>query len=64
VGHEEVPMEEAAGKPVGALKKQHGDQNLAIGCRQKPKKRIQGNGGSWKKSAAARRGLTCHAGVA
>jgi hypothetical protein len=37
--HEEVRKEEAARKPVRALKKQHRDKNLAIGCCQKPKKR-------------------------
>jgi hypothetical protein len=31
VEHEEVPMEEAAVKPVRALKKWHGDRNLAAG---------------------------------
>jgi hypothetical protein len=31
--HEEVPKEEATVKPGRALKKQHGDRNLAVGCR-------------------------------
>jgi hypothetical protein len=28
----EVPKKERTVKPVGAMKKQHGDWNLAIGC--------------------------------
>jgi hypothetical protein len=41
--HREVPK--AAVKNVGALKKQHGEQHLAAGRRQYPKKRTSGNGG-------------------
>jgi hypothetical protein len=55
--HEEVPKEEAAVQSVVALKKRHGDRNLAVGCRRKPKKRTQGNGGSRKKFAATGRGM-------
>jgi hypothetical protein len=29
--HEEVPKEEASVKTLGALKKRHGDQHLAVG---------------------------------
>jgi hypothetical protein len=56
--HKEVPKEEAAVKPVRALKKRHGDRHLAVEGRGKPKKRTQGDGGSRKKLAAARRGMT------
>jgi hypothetical protein len=45
-------------KTFGALKKQHGDQHLAVRCCWKPKKRTQGNGGTYKKLTAACRGLT------
>jgi hypothetical protein len=31
--YEEVPKEEAAVESSGAMKKQHGDLDLAIGCR-------------------------------
>jgi hypothetical protein len=55
--HEDVPKEEAAVQTVGALKKRHGDRNLAVQCRRKPKKRTQSNGGSRKKFAAACRGM-------
>jgi hypothetical protein len=50
--HEGVPKEEAAVKPGRALKKWYGNLNLAIGRCQKPKKRTQGSGGSWKNLAA------------
>jgi hypothetical protein len=59
--HMEVPKKEAAVKPVRALKKRHGGQNLAVRCCQKPKKRTQGNVGSYKTLAAACRGMTCRA---
>jgi hypothetical protein len=62
--HEEVPKEEAAVKPVKALKKWHGDRNLAIGRRQQPKKRSQGSGGFHKKLATACRLMTRRAGTA
>lgn len=50
-------------KTVTALMTQYEDQHLAVMHRGQPKKRTQGNGGSWKKMAAARRGMTHHAGV-
>jgi hypothetical protein len=55
--HEEFPKEKAAVKNVRALKKLYGNRHLAVGrCRQL-KKRVQGDGGSRKKLAAARRGM-------
>jgi hypothetical protein len=48
----------------GALKKRHGDRNLAVGRHGKPRKRTQGNGASRKKLTATRRGTTRGAGVA
>jgi hypothetical protein len=54
----EVPKAEATMKPVRALKKQHGDCNLAVGHCQKPKKQTQGNDESQKKLATACRGMT------
>jgi hypothetical protein len=39
---QQVPKEEDAVKTVRALKKRHGDRHLAVRCRRKPKKRIQG----------------------
>jgi hypothetical protein len=39
--HQETPKEDAAMMPVGGLKKQRRDRNLAAGRRQKPKRRIQ-----------------------
>jgi hypothetical protein len=62
--HEEISKEEAAVKSFGALKKQHGDRHLAVGRCGKLKEQTQGKGGSWKKLAAACRGITHHAGVA
>jgi hypothetical protein len=50
--HEEVPKEEVA-VIIVALKERHGDRHLDLGRRQKPKKRTQDHGGSWKKLAAA-----------
>jgi hypothetical protein len=59
--HLEIPIEEAAVEIIGAVKPRYGDRHLVLGrCRQ-PKKRTQGNGGSPKKFAAARRRTTCHA---
>jgi hypothetical protein len=60
----ELPKEEAAVKPVGALKKRKGDQHLAPGRRRKPKKRTQGSVGSRKKLAVVHRGMTRRAGLA
>jgi hypothetical protein len=62
--HQEAPKEDAAVKTVRALKKRHGDRLLALERRRKPKKRTQGSGGSCKKLAAARRGMTRRAEVA
>jgi hypothetical protein len=62
--HEKVPEEEAAVKSFGALKKRCRVGHLAAGHRGKPKERIQGNGGTLKKLAAGRRGMTRRAGVA
>jgi hypothetical protein len=42
----EVPKEETTVKTFEALKKQYGDQHLAVGHWQQLKKRSQGNGGS------------------
>jgi hypothetical protein len=50
----EDPKEGAAVETVGAL----GDRYLAVGCLQQPKKWTQGNGGSRKKLATARRRMT------
>jgi hypothetical protein len=56
--HEEVPKEEAAVKPVRALKKQHGDQHLAIACHGQLKKQTQGDGASWKELVTTCREMT------
>jgi hypothetical protein len=56
--HEVVPEEEAAMETFGALKERYGDRHLAVRRHSQPKKRIQGNGVSWKKLAAACRGMT------
>jgi hypothetical protein len=62
--HEVIPKEEAAVKPVRSLKRQHRGRHLATGHRGKLKEQAQGNDGSRKKFAAARRGMTCCAEVA
>jgi hypothetical protein len=59
--HEEVPKEGTTVKTVRALKKWYGDRHLAVRHCWEPKKRTQGDGGSRKKLAAARRGMTHHA---
>jgi hypothetical protein len=56
--HEEFPKEEAAVETFGALKQQYGDRHLAIRRSGQPKKWTQGNGGYWKKWAAAQGQLT------
>jgi hypothetical protein len=61
VVHKEVPKEEATVKTVTALKKQYGNQHLAIGHHRQLKKETQGDSGSWKKLATAHRGMTHHA---
>jgi hypothetical protein len=60
VVHEEVPKEKATVKTVIALKRQHGDWHLAVRHSGQPKKWTQRNCGSWKKLAAACRGITYH----
>jgi hypothetical protein len=59
--HQGVPKEGAAVEMIGALKERYRDWHLSIGHRQQPKKRAQGDGGSWKKLAAACRQMTHHA---
>jgi hypothetical protein len=49
----EETKEEAAAKPVRALKKRHRGRNLAVGRRGKPKERTQGNGGCQKELVSA-----------
>jgi riboflavin synthase len=61
--HEEAHKEDATVKPVMALRKRHRDRNLPIRRRKKPKEQTQANGGYLRKLAAARRGMTHHAGV-
>jgi phage protein D len=55
--HEEARKEEAAVKPIRALKKRHGNRHLVVGGRGQAKKESQGNGGSRKKLVAACRGM-------
>jgi hypothetical protein len=55
---EEVPEEESRVEVVRSLEEWCGDQHLAIGHCQQLKKWTQGNGGSWKKLAAAYRQMT------
>jgi hypothetical protein len=45
----------------GALKEPYGVWHLATGCRRQMQKRTQGDGGPWKKLAAAHRGMAHHA---
>jgi hypothetical protein len=53
--------EETTVENFGALKKQHGDRHLALARREKQKEQTQGKGGSRKKLATTRRGMTCRA---
>jgi hypothetical protein len=53
----EVRKDKAALETYGALKERYGDRHLAVGRRQL-KKRTQGDGGSRKKLAVARKGMT------
>jgi hypothetical protein len=62
--HEEVPKEKPAVEASRTLKKQHGDWYLAVRHHGQPKKWTHDNGGSWKKLAAAHKGMTYCAGVA
>jgi hypothetical protein len=59
--HHDVPNEETMLETTGALEDQYGDRHLAVGCRQHPKKWIQGDGGSWQKLATGHRWSTCPA---
>jgi hypothetical protein len=43
--HPEVPKEEAVVDTFQSLKKQHGDQHLAVGRREKLKEQTQSKGG-------------------
>jgi hypothetical protein len=61
---QEVPKEEAALKTVKTLMKRYGDRHLAVGRRRQLQKQNQGHGVLRKKMAAARGGMTRHAGVA
>jgi hypothetical protein len=56
----EVPKEETEVETIESLEDQYGDRHLALGCLRKPKKRMQGDGGSPQKTAVARRRLTLH----
>jgi hypothetical protein len=58
VVHEEVPKEDAPVKTTRALKKRNGDRHLDVMHRRQLQKRTQGDGGSWKKLAAACRWMT------
>jgi hypothetical protein len=61
--YQDVPKEEIAVETVRALENRYGDRHLAVECCQKPKKWIQGDGGSQKKLAAVCRWMTHHAGT-
>jgi hypothetical protein len=50
--------------PVRGLRKWRGDQNLAAGCHQKPKRRIQASFESRKRLTIAGRKVSLHARVA
>jgi hypothetical protein len=62
--HQEIPKEDAAEETFGALEKRYGDRHLAVWSGRQGKKWTQGNGGSRKKLAVARSGVTRRAGVA
>jgi hypothetical protein len=62
--HQEVPKEEAIVMPVEGLRKRSRDQNLAAGCRQKLKGRIQASCESQKRLTVAGRKVTRRARVA
>jgi hypothetical protein len=55
--HREVPKEEAAVETIEVLEDRYWGRHPAVGRLQQPKKRTQGDGGSWKKLAAIRRRL-------
>jgi hypothetical protein len=44
----EVRNEEAEMETVGTLEDGYGDRHVTAGRRRQPKKRTQGNGGSWR----------------
>jgi hypothetical protein len=56
--HQEVPKEEAALMPVGGLRKRRRDWNLAAGCCQKPKGRIQASCESQERLTVTGRKIT------
>jgi hypothetical protein len=62
--HEEDPMEKAAVKYSGTMKKRHMGQHLAAGRRGEPKELTRGDCGSWRKLSAACRKVSRHAAVA
>jgi hypothetical protein len=53
--HQEVPNKEAALEIIGAVEDQYGNWHLGVGCLQQPKTWTQGDGGSLKKLATARK---------
>jgi hypothetical protein len=59
--HLKVCKEEAAEKTIRALEDEYGDQQLAIGRHQQPKKWTKNNDGSQKKLAVACRQMTSSA---
>jgi hypothetical protein len=63
VKHQEVPMEEAAVKSSGTMKRRHRGQHLAAGRHGEPKELTQGECGSWRKLAATCRKVSRHAAV-
>jgi hypothetical protein len=62
--HQEIPKEEAALMPVGGLRKRRRDRNLATGCHQKPKGRIQASCESRSRLTVAGKKMTRRAAVA
>jgi hypothetical protein len=62
--HQEISKEEAAVMPVGGLRKQRRDRNLAAGHRQKPKGRIQASCDSRRRLTVACEKMTRRATVA
>jgi hypothetical protein len=62
--HQEIPMEEAAVMRVGGLRKRRRDRNLAAGCRQKLKGRIQATCESRRRLTIAGKEITRRATVA
>jgi hypothetical protein len=61
--HPEVPNEKAAVMPVGRLRKQRRDQNLAAERHQKTKRKIQASCESRKRLTIGGRRMTRYAGV-